>query len=493
MSDAASGRKLPTRAVALAYVRACDGPVAEWDRRWHEAAAELSSRRRAAPGSAAAPPYPGLAAFGAGDAGRFFGREDVVDLLLSRLAEARFVVVSGPSGSGVTSVLRAGLVPRVRQPVVFLRPGRRPLAECATRLAALTGNPPDAGFLLVVDQFEEVFTADADERACFFAALLRAEQASARVVLGVRADFADACVRHPALAEATRNALIPLEPLTAGQVRAALVRPAADAGRGLENALVATLMAEVARQPGALPFATEALRRTWQATQGVTLTLAAYEATGGITAAMAGAAEAVYGRLAPPEQAEARSLFLRLAGLGDGTPDTRRLVPHAELDPTPVVARFVRARLVTAGRTGLELAHDTLLDGWPRLRSWLAADRDALRVHRRLTEAAALWEASHREPAVLYRGRQLDEALSWADRADARPNTPERRFLRASVELRAAEEMATRRRRRLSAATALTALLAAVSTATAIRRRWAGRFPAATVRQRTSGHPSAAG
>ncbi|WP_086839483.1 nSTAND1 domain-containing NTPase [Amycolatopsis kentuckyensis] len=493
MSDAAGGRKLPTRAVALAYVRACDGPVAEWDKRWHEVAAELSRRRRATPGSE--PPYPGLAAFGAGDAGRFFGREDVVDLLRGRLAEARFLVVSGPSGSGVTSVLRAGLVHRARRPVVFLRPGRRPLEECAARLAALTGTPavrlrgelaadpghlhlrirqavpPEAEFLLVVDQFEEVFTAEADERAWFFAALLRAAQAPVRVVLGLRADHADACARHPALAEVMRNALIPLEPLTAGQVRAALVRPAADAGRGLENALVATLMAEVARQPAALPFATEALRRTWQASQGVTLTLAAYEAAGGITAALAGAAEAVYGRLAPPEQAEARSLFLRLVGFGDGTPDTRRHVPHAELDPTPVVARFVRSRLVTAGQAGLELAHDALIDGWPRLRGWLAADRDALRVHRRLTEATALWETSDREPAVLYRGRQLDEALKWAKRGGARLNTSEHRFLQASVALRAAGESADRRRRRLSVATALTALLAAVSTATAIHHR----------------------
>ncbi|MDX3194578.1 hypothetical protein PV458_39795 [Streptomyces sp. MN03-5084-2B] len=455
----------------------------------------MSRRRRAAPASAAEPPYPGLAAFGAGDAGRFFGREDVVDLLWSRLARTRFLVVSGPSGSGVTSVLRAGLVPRARQPVVVLRPGRRPLEECAARLATLTGTPavllraefaadpghlhlrlrqavpPDAEVLLVVDQFEEVFAAEEPERAWFFAALAGATRAPARVVLGLRADFADACVRHPVLPELAADAVVPLEPLTAGQVRAALVRPAANAGRGLENALVATLMAEVARQPGALPFATEALRRTWQATPGVTLTLAAYEATGGITAALAGTAEAVYGRLAPTERAEARNLFLRLVGFGDGTPDTRRRVPHAELDPTPVVAQFVRSRLITVGRTGLELAHDGLIDGWPRLRSWLSADREALRVHRRLTEATGLWETADREPTVLYRGRQLDEAVKWAKRADAQPNAPERRFLRASIELRAAGEMAERRRRRLSVATGLTALLAAASTATAILRR----------------------
>ncbi|MET8993604.1 hypothetical protein [Amycolatopsis sp. NPDC004169] len=460
----------------------------------------MSERRRAAAGAAAEPPYPGPAAFGAGDAGRFFGREDVVDLLRNRLAGARFLVVSGPSGSGVTSVLRAGLVPAVREPAVVLRPGRRPLEECAARLAALTGTPavrlraelaagpghlhlrirqalpPDAEFLLVVDQFEEVFTAEAPERAWFFAALARAAQAPVRVVVGLRADFADACARHPALAEPARNAVIPLAPLTAGQVRAALVRPAAEAGRGLENALVATLMAEVARQPGALPFATEALRRTWQATQGVTLTLAAYEATGGITAAVAGAAEAVFRRLSPAEQDEARSLFLRLVGFGDGTPDTRRHVPYAELGVTPVVAQFVRARVVTAGRTGLDLAHDAVIDGWPRLRGWLAADRDALRVHRRLTEAAGLWETADRDSAVLYRGRHLDEALAWAKRSDARPNPPERRFLQASAGLRAAEESATRRRRRLSVATTLTALLGAASTATAIFRRRRGGF-----------------
>ncbi|MFI5583536.1 hypothetical protein ACIA5G_00755 [Amycolatopsis sp. NPDC051758] len=492
MSDAAGGRKLPTLAVVLAYVRACDGPVTEWDERWHEAAAEFARRRRS-PGSAGEPPYPGPAAFGRGDAGRFFGREDVVELLLRRLAEERFLVVSGPSGSGVTSVLQAGLGPSGR-PVVFLRPGRRPLEECAARLAALTGTPAvrlraefaadpgnlglrirqavaDAELLLVVDQFEEVFAAAENERSWFFAALLRAAQGPARVVLGLRADFADACVRHPVLADAARNALVPLGPLTAGQVRSALVRPAADAGRGLENALVATLMAEVARQPGALPFATEALRRTWRATSGVTLTLAGYDATGGLTAALVDTAEAVYSRLTSPEKTEARDLFLRLVTFGEGTADTRRRVPSTELDST-LVERFVRARLVTADRTGLELAHDALINGWPRLRGWLATDRAALRVHRRLTEATRLWESADGEPAALYRGARLDEALKWAQRADARPNARERRFLQAGVRLRGAEEMTNRRsavrRRRLSAAAAVSALLAAASTAAAV-------------------------
>jgi hypothetical protein len=493
LSDAASGRKLPTLAVALAYVRACDGPVTEWDRRWHDVAAELARRRLAAP-AAAEPPYLGLAAFGPGDAGRFFGREDVVDLLLDRLATERLLVVAGPSGSGKTSLLRAGLE-RSGRPVVFLRPGREPLAECAARLAPLTGIPAarlraeftaDPGrlhlrirqvlttssteLLLVVDQFENVLTGEDDG---FLAAVAGAARAPVRVVLGLRAEFTDVGARHPALSGALRDGLIPLGPLTAGQVRAALVRPAADAGRVLENALVATLVAEVTRQPGALPFATEALRRTWRAGS---LTLAGYDATGGITAAVVSQAEAVYGRLSAVERAATRDLFLRLVTFGEGIADTRRLVPHDEPATPSVVAHFVGARLVTADRAGLELAHDALIDGWPRLRTWLAADRDALRVHRRLTEATRLWEAGGRAPAALYRGGRLDEALTWARRADARPNAKERRFLQAASRYRDAEETTNRRRRRLSAAAAVSALLAAASTATAVlQHRRGGR------------------
>ncbi|MFJ9784418.1 AAA family ATPase [Amycolatopsis sp. NPDC101161] len=418
MSDAASGRKLPTRAVALAYVRACDGPVSAWDQRWHQAAKQL---RR----SVDEPPYRGLAAFGPGDTERFFGRETVVELLLTHLATERLVVLTGPSGSGKTSVLRA----------------------VQERL----------DHVVVVDPLEDVLALPAGER----------------VVVGLRDDFLDALSRHPDLAAAPR---VTLDPLTAEQVRAALGRPASDAGRALEHALLATLTAEVVRQPGALPFATEALRRTWRAGG---LTLAGYDATGGIPAVLAGTAEAVYGRLAAAEQAMARDLFLRLVTFGEHTADTRRRLPRDELDAPAVAERFVRARLITADRTGLELAHDGLIDGWPRLRGWLTEDRAALGVHRRLTEATRLWEAAKLEPAALYRGVRLTEAVNWAQRPDARPNARERRFLDAGSRQRESELIASRRtavrRRRLSATTAVSAVVAAASAVTAVLQHHRGR------------------
>ena len=268
LSDAASGRLLPSLAVALAYVGACGGDTVEWERRWHTVAAELAEAATAEEsidGDGGNPPYAGLAVFQPEDAGHFFGRERLVADLVTAVAAHRFIMVIGPSGSGKSSLLRAGLVHQVRTrglcgtpgvPVVTLSPGAHPLEECAAHLAALTGmspgsvhtelrtdpgslhlmallamtgRPPGADLVVVVDQFEEVFTLcqDPEERAQFLRVLRTAADtpnSRTRIVVGVRADFYGRCVQHPELLEALRTAQVPVGPMNTEELRSAVTR-----------------------------------------------------------------------------------------------------------------------------------------------------------------------------------------------------------------------------------------------------------------------------
>jgi hypothetical protein len=505
LSDAAAGRKLPTLAVTRAYVRACKGDVGEWEKRYREVVEELA----VAAGSPAVTegPFPGDAAFGPDDADRFFGREDVVARLTGMVASERSVVVYGASGAGKSSVLRAGLVARIRSsgPVILMTPGPFPLGECAARLAELAGEPagrlraglaadaanlhryarravpaPDADLLVVVDQFEEVFTRcrDRGERDAFLAALGRAARdpdSRVRVVLGVRADFLARCAEIPVLAEVPRTAQMRVGAMTTEQLRSAIVRPAAEAGHRVDSALLATLMAETARQAGALPLVSRALRETWRC--GGALTLEDYRAAGGITRSLVRVAEDVYDEFDDVQRAIARDLFTRLAEPGEETVDTARHVHRRELDTGPdldvVVERLVRARLVTVDTDGLDVAHDALIRDWPRLRGWLTADRPGLAVHRRLTETTGLWEAANGDPALVYRGARLESVLGWSARA--RLTGRERRFLDAGVAVRDAEERRGRERarriRQLGAVVVASGAIAVVSTVAALVRR----------------------
>ncbi|MBB5855659.1 hypothetical protein ACFQ05_35890 [Amycolatopsis umgeniensis] len=511
LSDAAGGRKLPTLAVTLAYVRACEGDIAEWEERWHGTAAV--NRVPEPEETDEVIPYPGLESFGAHQAGYFFGRECLVEELSRQVTERRLLAVSGASGSGKSSLLEAGLIADVRRsgrewPILRFTPGPHPLRETAVQLAAASGGSAvrlhgeltvdpaglhllvrqllaerhaDAELLLVVDQFEEVFThcRNAQERDAFVAALLHAVQerdSRARLVLGVRSDFVRRCDRYPALAEALRTgSRVDAGPMTAEQLRSAIVRPAIAAERQLEGALVATVMAEAAGRHGALPLVSQAMRRTWQRRHGATLTLAAYQAAGGMTRALACTAEEVFGEFDRLGRQRARDVFIRLTTLGADGHDTRRRIPADELDPSagPVLTRLIDARLVTADADGLELAHEALIREWPRLRTWLSTDRGGLYLHRRLTEATALWERADRDPAPLYRGSQLDEATTLPGRAML--TLREREFLNASIEARDEENVQAHRSasrlRRLAAAVVVVSGLAAVSAALAVRER----------------------
>jgi WD40 repeat protein/energy-coupling factor transporter ATP-binding protein EcfA2 len=515
LAQAARGEGLPSLDVTLAYVRACNGDTAAWATRWRAVADELD----AASGANAEPlndraPYVGLAAFQSADREWFFGRDQLVADLVSRSRQRRFVGVFGPSGCGKSSLLRAGLVPALAaaagggpsRPVVLFTPGAQPLDECAIHLARLNGasavsvradlagdpanldlrirqmmadRPDEDDLVLVVDQFEEVFTlcAERDERTWFIDALVTAAASAAsrtRLILGVRADFYGHCAHHPHLVDALRDGQVMVGPMSADELRQAITGPAVRAGCRVETALVSRLIADATGQPAVLPLLSHALLETWKRRYGTTLTLAAYEAAGGIQHALTRSAEATYNSLDLDQQRLARQLFQRLTALGDDTEDTKRRIRRDELDhddpeTATVLNTLAQARLITLDRDSVQLAHEALIRHWPRLRDWLAEDRDGLRIHRQLTDAAHTWQTLDRDPCALYRGTRLVRTKEWAN-ASPPPNltSREREFLDTSLASQAAEQaMAQRRSRRLrQLVTLLTVLLLLTTSAT---------------------------
>ncbi|MFG3004425.1 nSTAND1 domain-containing NTPase [Streptomyces calvus] len=498
LSQAAAGKQLPTRAVTLAYVKACGGDVVEWERRWREAAAEVAAE--AAADDTSRPPYRGLTRFEPGDADLFFGRDRLVERLAELNRKHRFTAVFGPSGSGKSSLLRAGLIPRLRKAhdgdggahgdaapaaVRILTPGADPLRTHADRLVPVPGT--DADTWLVVDQFEELYTLGADpaDRDAFIDRLLAATDADSRlrVVIAVRADFLGRCAEHPGLTAALQDATLLAGPMSRTELREAIVRPAAADGLIVERSLTDRLLDEVEGEPGALPLMSHALLETWRHRSGRALTETAYEAAGGLHGAVVRTAEQVYGELTAPQAELARRILLRLVAPGwAGTPDTRRPTEHAELgfgspaDTRVVLERLVRARLITFDDGTVDLAHEALITAWPRLRGWIDAERDRLRVHRSLSEAARTWQALGRENAALYAGSRLHAARDafppdGTAEEDGRSDelTPlERQFLTASIRRR---RRAARRRRTVVAVLAALVLLATGTAVAALQAR----------------------
>lgn len=488
LSQAAAGEKLPTLPVALAYVAACGGDPEEWEDRWRTADAEHLAELAADALVGSTPPYRGLARFEPEDEALFFGRGRLTEELVELVAAHRFTVVFGPSGSGKSSLLRAGLIPRLRtspappaplSPPAALRiftPGEHPMRS---RRDLLVPAADDGETWLVVDQFEEVFTlcSDAEERTEFLTALLaaRRDDSRLRVVLGVRADFYGHCLADPGLAAAVKEAALPVGPLAVAELREAVVKPAAAAGLVVERALTARLVEEVAGEPGSLPLLSHALLETWRRRRGRTLTLEGHLAAGGLHGAIVQTAEDLYAQLTPDQAEEARRILLSLITPGDGAPDTRRPVERPEVVPDgpasdahTVLDRLVEARLVTLDRDTVDLAHEALITAWPRLSGWIDESRERLRRHRRLAQAAHNWRARQRDSGALLRGGELAEAaFTFAAARDRRELTPqEREFLRASCTARTRARWA---RRAVVSTLAVLVVLAVVAVETAWR------------------------
>ncbi|GAA0411281.1 hypothetical protein Acor_15110 [Acrocarpospora corrugata] len=430
-------------------------------------------------------PYRGLMAFQPEDEGRFFGRARLIDRLRELTGRLPVVGVFGASGSGKSSLLRAGLLGKLSsERGLIMTPGEHPLDTLTDLVAKASGGDPrtlrdgvaadpgvlaaalrglpESRLLLVVDQFEETFTlcADDGERRRFVEALLGLALGDGRrtgLVLGVRADFLAHLTQYPDLVEALGGeAQLLVGPVAPADLREIVVRPAAQAGLTVEPDLLATVLADADAEPGSLPLVSHALLETWRNRAGPSLTLTDYQAAGGVRGAIAQSAERVYDELAPAEQRAARRIFVRLTALGDGTEDTRRPISRAELVgladaevTAGVLDRLAAARLVVLAAETVDVAHEALIRAWPRLHRWLTDDRENLFAHRRLTDAAQTWQELERDPGALYRGARLLAARTWAEDHPQELNEVENAFLRASRTLEEGERTATRRRTRL--------------------------------------------
>ena len=422
-------------------------------------------------------PYKGLASFDVGDADAFFGREQLVAELVARLPGATLLGVVGPSGSGKSSIVRAGLSAALGSGALpgsedwaqlVIRPGEHPLDELAGARRGGNGKK----LLLVVDQLEEVFTLCRDdaERMVFLDALTRPAP-DETIVIAVRADFYGRFAALPALASLLAENHVLVGPMKAEDLRRAIELPSRKAGLNVEPALVDALVADVVDEPGGLPLLSTALVELWQHREGRTLRLETYRRSGGVRGAVARIADEAYEGFTPEQQETARAILLRLASVA-GDDAVRRRAPLSELeletneDAAAVVAVLTESRLVTVSEDGLEVAHEALLREWPRLSAWLEDDAEGRRLHGHLIRAAREWDDEGRDPAELYRGARLAAALDWAAEHGTELNELESAFVAESRALAEAESRRirrTNRRLRLLLAGAVVFLAAAVA------------------------------
>jgi WD40 repeat protein/serine/threonine protein kinase len=444
-------------------------------------------------------PYKGLRAFQAADHADFFGREKLVGKLVRRLSEAgeteRFLAVVGPSGSGKSSLVKAGLIPalwRGEVPgsekwfVVEMLPGAHPLEELEIALTRVAANqvtnlnehlrrdergllrvaslilPNDGSdLMLVIDQFEEVFTLVEDEaaRVHFLDLLYTAvsdPRSRVRIVLTLRADYYDRPLHYPQFGDLLRSRMETILPLSAEELERAIARPAERTGARFEEGLVASIVSEVNYQAGALPLLQYALTELFENRRGRLLTHEAYQAIGKAVGALAKRADELYLSLDERGQSIAQQIFLRLVTLGEGAEDTRRRAPRSELlalvaEPElaeEIIDTYAEYRLLTLDndpgtRTPtVELAHEAIIREWERLKEWLNESRGEIRLQRQLASAAQDWHDSKADPSFLLRGGRLETFEAWAAETTLALTPRERKYLQASLDLRQREQVA---------------------------------------------------
>ncbi len=491
-------------------------------------------------------PFKGLHAFLEADAGDFFGREhavlDLVGMLADEPVACRFLAVVGPSGSGKSSLVRAGLVPALRGGalrgaetwfMVHMVPGPHPFEELAAGLTRIAVARPaelvahlreDGGLgravdeilpadgselLVVVDQFEEVFSlvTDEQERARFLRMIERAvadPAARVRVVVTLRADFFDRPLLYGGFGELLANRTYAVTPLSVEDLERAIAGPAETVGLRVEPRLLTEIVAEVAGRPAALPLLQYALTELFEGRSGPTLTLDTFRSIGGVSGALARRAEALYGSLDDGGRQAAHQLFLRLVAVGeDGSQNTRRRALRSDLATLEVdrialdaaLDAFGSRRLLsfdrdptTRGPT-VEIAHEALLREWERLRTWIETARDELRLHARVAAAAAEWTEAGRSDDYLLAGDRLSQTEEAVRTGSVRMTGRERDLLQASRARAESEAQAERERqdrelrlerrsvsrlRALVAVLAAAALVAASLTVAAVNRSHLG-------------------
>ena len=420
-----------------------------------------SARQEEAPAKGIAP-YKGLLFFDESDSELFFGREDLTAHLVKRVIDlamdrsTRFLTVVGASGSGKSSLMRAGLAVALQHlgwDVYIFTPTADPMRTFEAILNPIRPNDAER-VLVLVDQFEEVFTLCHDdmERVAFIEKLVGLAQDRSKnftIVIALRADFYSHCAQYPLLRQMVSAEQEYIGQMNSNELRRAIEEPAKRGGWEFEPGLVDVLLHDIGAQgtsepePGALPLLSHALLATWEHRRGRTLTLDGYRASGGVRGAIAETAESVFtDQLNQTQQELARDVFLRLTELGEGTEDTRRRAALSELVRQSTEATQLRAvlntlaeaRLVTLNEDSAEVAHEALIREWHRLHEWLTQDREGLLLHRHLTESAHEWERRGRDPAELYRGARLAQAREWTSANEERLNVAERIFLEASIE-----------------------------------------------------------
>ncbi|HZM25110.1 MAG TPA: helix-turn-helix domain-containing protein, partial [Anaerolineales bacterium] len=386
-----------------------------------------------APGFA---PYKGLLFFDESDSDLFFGREVLTARLADRVtdlaidASTRLLAVVGASGSGKSSLVRAGLAVTLKKrgwDVHVFTPGANPLKALETQLYLDQAKAERERVLILVDQFEEVFTLcrDESERLAFIQKLFTYSQDTfnkTTVVIALRADFYSHCAQYPRLRQAVATEQEYIGQMRIEELRRAIEEPARRGGWEFEPGLVDVLLNDIGAQgsqepePGALPLLSHALLATWERRRGRTFTLDGYRASGGVRSAIAETAESVFtDQLNRTQQNLARDVFLRLTELGEGTEDTRRRAGLNELarqseeatQLRSVLNTLAESRLITLNEDSAEVAHEALIREWQRLREWLNEDRDGLKLHRHLTETVREWESHGRDRSELYRGARL--------------------------------------------------------------------------------------
>lgn len=475
-------------------------------------------------------PYKGLRTFEEPDADDFFGRarliEELIDALSGSTARSRCVTLVGPSGSGKSSVVLAGLLPALRAGrapgssdwyVTTMVPGADPFKALEEALVRIATRPPvtllhelrsgadgvlegvrrclpggQGTILVVIDQLEELFsTAPADRADAFLTAIATAANdadSPLRVVTTLRADYYDRPLRHQVFADVLKEGSVDVTPLAADEVEAAIVQPARRRGINFEPGLAARIAADTHGQPGSLPLLQHALADLFEQRDAKTLTIDAYEESGGLVGALAARADDLYRRGSPDEQDATRRIFGRLvdpASLGNPDHSLRRRVLRRDLgddtETTRVVERFAAARLLTFDRDPttraqtVEVAHEALLREWPRLTGWLEDDRALLVSLDHLGRSADAWHDGGRSAADLYRGARLIAAREAIAAGAEQIRAIDREFMTESLAEAEAERMAevqrTRRLKQLVAVIGAALIVAVLAGAVALQQR----------------------
>ncbi|MGE5655486.1 MAG: eIF2A-related protein [Actinomycetota bacterium] len=437
-------------------------------------------------------PYLGLRAFDVDEQEYFFGRETAVRALVDRIKDNRFLAVIGPSGSGKSSLVKAGLFPELGRdripgssqwPIESMKPGDRPLILLQERLLkhAETNQP----YVLFIDQFEEVFTLckDKTERHDFIRAITeeaRVPERQTRVIVTVRGDFIEQCAEYPEVAvlingEQPKTYFV--TSMSLEELKDAIEKPASLHGVALEPGLVSQIIDDVDHQAGALPLLQYALKELWRVcieestTEQLLLTKAGYEQIGGVKGALENQANFVYNSLIPSDQKFVWVLFRELVEVEEGKLPARRRAARERLAEIAasqeqfqrVVGRLADQRLIVTNAETVEVAHEALLSEWSVLRNWIQENTENLRFSHRLEEAYQEWCKFGKSEQALLSGALLNVLQEWQERTQFPLPTQDAEFLQKSLELRDRElkvELEQQRKRTRLAIASLTIMTA---------------------------------